>query len=80
MKKKLAGIYVYFNQLRTTVVTENPAMDLGQLVANFGGLLGLYIGCSIITIVEFLDFFFMFLMDNIKNVKQQTKVQNFNVK
>jgi len=40
IKKCLTRIYIYFNELETTEITQSPNMSPTDLVANVGGLLG----------------------------------------
>jgi hypothetical protein len=40
IKKCLTRIYIYFNKLETTEITQSPNMSTTDLVANVGGLLG----------------------------------------
>ena len=49
---------VYFSDLSMTVVEERPVYNIVAIVSNFGGLLGLYLGFSLLTILEVVDFAF----------------------
>ena len=45
---------VYFNTMQYTVWEEVPAYSLEQMIAEFGGLLGLLIGASVLSLLEVL--------------------------
>lgn len=38
--------------------------------------MGLLLGCSLITVIEFLDFIFMFLVDKINSKQNKTDVED----
>ena len=41
-----------------TVIDERPVYSFVLIVSNFGGLLGLYLGFSVLTVLEVIDFGF----------------------
>ena len=41
--------------LETTTITEMPKMTIVELLSNIGGLLGLWIGASFLTILEVVE-------------------------
>ena len=49
---------VYFSDISETFVEERPVYNLVSVVSNLGGLLGLYLGFSVMTLLEVADFFF----------------------
>ena len=55
-QKSVAGFFVYYDPLTVTQVTQSPSMLFADLVANIGGLLGLFLGLSLLSLVEFLEF------------------------
>ena len=54
-------VYVYFEDFYYTSITEQPKISGESLVGNIGGLLGLFLGASLLTSVEFLDIAFSLL-------------------
>lgn len=56
MNRRLAMVTIYFDSMMYTEMKQLPVTELVQLLANFGGQLGLFTGASIITVFEFLDF------------------------
>ncbi|XP_070564510.1 uncharacterized protein [Ptychodera flava] len=55
-QKNLAYIEVYFDSLSVQFIRENIAYTNDDLMSDLGGLLGLYIGVSVITICELCVF------------------------
>ncbi len=48
-------IHVYFDELKETFISESPKFQVQDLVANFGGTLGLCLGASFLSLAEFLE-------------------------
>lgn len=48
-------INVYFNNLLVTIIEESPSVNALQLVSDIGGTLGLFLGISILSIVEVFE-------------------------
>ncbi len=40
LKKRMTRLFIYFDKLETTVITQSPSISLTSLIANVGGLLG----------------------------------------
>ena len=55
-KDRYARLLVYFETLQYTEIEQLPAMTLVELLSNIGGQLGLYLGASLITLMEIVDF------------------------
>ncbi|CAL4137275.1 unnamed protein product, partial [Meganyctiphanes norvegica] len=51
-------LHLYLDSMANELVTESPAFSFETLVCNMGGNLGLFIGMSLITILEVLEFIF----------------------
>ncbi len=47
---------VYYDRLNSRVIREIPDYTLVQLFSDFGGVLGVILGTSVITFIEFLYF------------------------
>jgi hypothetical protein len=59
-----------------TVITEKISMDIVSLLSNIGGTLSLFLGLSILSFVEILEF----LVQTILIIKKKNnKVQNVTV-
>ncbi|CAF0745052.1 unnamed protein product [Brachionus calyciflorus] len=55
VKKSTLAVNVYFDDIGYTLVEEKPSKTLEQLVADIGGLLGLCIGISFLSVAEIFD-------------------------
>ncbi|CAH1241300.1 ASIC2 [Branchiostoma lanceolatum] len=52
VRQNLARVHVYFRDLNYELITENPTYTEETLLSGLGGLLGLYVGLSVITVFE----------------------------
>ena len=57
--KNMMQVYVYYRSLQQTIIEQVPAYRLDELIANIGGQLGLFLGASIITLLEMCEFVVM---------------------
>ena len=55
LKQSLYNINVYFDDLQYTQISDQPQYTTTSLVANIGGLLGVFLGMSFLSIVDFLQ-------------------------
>ncbi len=52
-RKNFALVRIYYGHMDSRVYTEVPSYTIAQLAADFGGMLGIVLGPSVITFVEF---------------------------
>ncbi len=52
-RRNIALVQLYYDRLNSISYTETPAYTIAQLSAEFGGLMGIILGPSVITFVEF---------------------------
>lgn len=63
LEKNIIAINLYFQSFVAQKVFEEPSYGLSEFAADAGGQMGLFLGASIISISEFLEFLFdIFLM------------------
>ncbi|XP_048582225.1 acid-sensing ion channel 3 isoform X2 [Nematostella vectensis] len=55
VRKSVCMVNVFFETLVTDILEEKPSYDLTMFGADLGGTMGLFLGCSILTICEFID-------------------------
>ena len=55
IQKNIVYLQIYFETMEYHVVKEKPSYVLHDLMANIGGLLGLFLGASAITLIELLE-------------------------
>ncbi|XP_076309942.1 degenerin-like protein unc-105 [Tachypleus tridentatus] len=53
----LVGVHVYLKSLTVEVIVETPTYTVTSLLSNIGGTLGLFMGLSVITVVEIIELF-----------------------
>ncbi|CAG2255102.1 unnamed protein product [Mytilus edulis] len=56
-RKNYISLHIYFDQLSTTISKQVPKYSsAGDIFANLGGQMGLFLGASIVTLTELLEF------------------------
>lgn len=55
-------VLINYDVMRETVVTESPSMTTSQLLGNIGGQMGLFLGISVISLMEIGELLFVRLM------------------
>lgn len=66
---------IYFESITTEMVKEQPVINQWQLFSTIGGLMGLFVGCSVITLCELPDFVLVMLSKKAEMVKQKRSLQ-----
>ena len=56
MRRRYVSVRVYFSSMRVSILKQSPAMQAWDIFSNVGGLFGLFMGASILTLLEFCDF------------------------
>ncbi|CAH1266913.1 ASIC5, partial [Branchiostoma lanceolatum] len=56
IKENIVLLDVYYQQLNLQTVQQRRAISTNDLLGDLGGQLGLFLGASVITIIEFLEF------------------------
>ncbi len=46
---------VYFKELKYTLMSQQPQMELSNLISNTGGILGLFLGISFLSFIELVE-------------------------
>lgn len=77
IKENLLELKLYYETLEVTEIHQTPAIPPSVLYSNIGGLMGLFLGASFITIAEFLDFLFMCIKKKMPKKANVTRVQAF---
>ena len=55
VQKSFYSLIIYYKDLKYTFIKEEPYMVLADLISNIGGLLGVFIGYSIISFIEIIE-------------------------
>lgn len=51
-------LYVYFENMKYMEISEKPSMTLNGLISNIGGTIGLFLGMSVMSLIEVLELIF----------------------
>ena len=75
MARRYVQVHVYFEDMVYTISDQQASMNIAQLVANVGGQMGLWIGASVISLIEVFDFIVVTLRKHCPFVQyKKTKV------
>jgi len=69
----LSHVYIYFPDFYYTSITEQPKTTFDQLISNIGGLLGLFIGGSLMSFFEIFELLNSILVIIFKSRKRKVK-------
>ncbi len=58
VNKHFVVLYVYYKDLKYTFISQQPKVELFDLISNIGGILGLFLGVSFLSCVEFFEIIF----------------------
>ena len=75
-----AKVSIYYNSMKYVTTVQTAQMQASDLFSNFGGILGLFLGISILTFAELFELLFNFTLLLVKNLlakKQKTRIEAF---
>jgi len=55
VSKTFFSINVYYDDLKYTLISQQPKIELFDLISNLGGILGLFIGFTFISLLEIIE-------------------------
>lgn len=58
LKLDIVSFTIYYENLRYTLIKQKPKTEIDDFVANIGGLLGLFLGISFLSLVEIFEIIF----------------------
>jgi hypothetical protein len=70
----IAKVNVFYNDVSYTAYVENPSLTGDVLLGNIGGVLGLFIGISIMSLMEVFELFIEFIKIIYHHNKESNKV------
>lgn len=79
VRKNFLRLNVYFESLNTDIRRQREAYDGAALFSDIGGTLGLWIGCSMLTVCEFLQLVWYCLMICFKRLVKDNKVKTIQI-
>ena len=66
---RLTRVNIFYDSLSYTLITESVGMNVVSLVAAIGGFMGMFLGMSLMTLVELLEIFLRILLNRIQYKK-----------
>lgn len=54
-RDSMTHVNVFFHETSVTELSEKPKLDAVGLVSNLGGIIGVFLGVSVLTLVEFVE-------------------------
>ena len=73
MKSNLAKLNIFFGELNYQTITQIKAYNFGSLLGDIGGQMGLFIGASILTLLEFGEYFLVILIGTLRDLFSRFK-------
>ncbi|XP_078362143.1 acid-sensing ion channel 1-like isoform X2 [Oculina patagonica] len=70
LRRRLLQLNVFYQSLITEVTKEKPAYDIHDFGSDVGGNMGLFLGCSILTVFEFVDLFILLCLRSCKRSRK----------
>ena len=66
LKSSVLSFRIYYDDLLYTQISQHPKVLLIDLISNIGGILGLFLGVSFLSIIELIELFLeiLFLLYN----------------
>jgi hypothetical protein len=61
VNKHLIQLHVYYNDLRYIQISQEPKTETFTFISNIGGILGLFIGISFLSLIEIFELFFQII-------------------
>ena len=77
LQSTLSKINIFYQEMTYTSISESPALLIEDLIAFIGGNLGLFLGMSLLSVIEFIDMFVQFIFILIRN-SNKMEVKDFN--
>jgi hypothetical protein len=65
-EKNLISLNVFYKNSLYTTIEEQAALDLFIFIVNFGSLLGLFSGVSVLSLIEIIEIFTEFIIFRFK--------------
>ncbi|XP_038055164.1 acid-sensing ion channel 1-like isoform X2 [Patiria miniata] len=70
IRNNIVDLYIYFEDMRVTVIEHKGAYEFYDLTSDVGGEIGLLLGASVLTLFEFLDYLAVYHMMGLALLKK----------
>ena len=78
-KQRVLSISVYYPQLKYTEITEMPSTSLIDYLANIGGTVGLFLGISVLSLVEVVEILMEISFTLIDKYIKKERIKNIKI-
>jgi hypothetical protein len=62
LKKSYFAIRIYYNELKYTLISEEPKTEIFNFISDIGGILGLFLGISFLSFIEIFEIIFEIML------------------
>ena len=69
-------VNIFYNKLSYDYYSDTPLLTFVGLLSNFGGYLGLFIGMSVLSMLEVIELLFIFIVEVSKKLKSRSNKLN----
>ena len=78
-KQSLTFVAIYYDQLKETITKQEEKITRVDLVSNIGGILGLFLGFSVLSVVKLFEVLFqiIFILCHRKSHAQKVEITDF---
>ena len=79
MNKHYIVLYVYYKDLKYTLINDVPKTEIFNFISNIGGILGLFLGILFLSFIEVFEIFFEIIFHLIKklDIKRNSNTRPF---
>lgn len=71
MRKSVYGLSIFFEDLEYTLISEQPKQDIWDIVSSIGGLFGLFLGFSFLSLIDIFQIIFEVFFYSANRIKAQ---------
>jgi len=75
IKKSMATLYIYYDDLRYTSISQQPKMMFFDLISSIGGLFGLFLGASFLSFADLVEVILVLFHNISKKLSLLVKVK-----
>jgi hypothetical protein len=79
LEKNILKVNIFFDSLSYTSITEVPSIDQITFISNIGGLLGLFLGATVLSFLELVEFVIIIFQIIKSRMSSRVKNQDTNV-
>jgi hypothetical protein len=74
IKESVARVVIFYDELKETKIIHEIKVQFTDLISNIGGILGLFLGFSFLSMVEFLEIILHIILYKIQSISKTNKL------